>query len=249
MGNGRAVTDSEGAAPWSHHAAFVNGQRIHYVRAGEGEPLVLLHGWPQTWYQWRKVIPALAEHYTVIAPDLRGFGESSKPLDGYDKKTVAEDIFQLTEQLGFEFVGLVGHDLGGPTAYAFAKAHPEHVRKLALLDIEITIDREDGRRLLHAAVSPFFQRRARYRGRAGVRAGADVFDPLLPQLLQPGRVQPCRYRRICGGLFGARGNAGQHGPLRGDLDGPGTQHREREGAARNARARTRRGDEFRARSQ
>lgn len=127
---------------WEHHVASANGQRIHYVRAGEGDPVVLLHGWPQTWYQWRKIIPVLAERYTVLAPDLRGFGESSKPIDGYDKRTVCEDIYQLVRQLGFESVFLVGHDLGGPTAYAYAKAHPEGVRKLVLLDIEIAIDRE-----------------------------------------------------------------------------------------------------------
>jgi pimeloyl-ACP methyl ester carboxylesterase len=89
---------------------------------------------------WRKVIPALAERYTVIAPDLRGFGESSKPQSGYDKRTVAEDIYQLVRHLGFEKVFLVGHDMGGPTAYAYACAHPEDVRRLVILDVAITID-------------------------------------------------------------------------------------------------------------
>ena len=125
---------------FDHHMAFVNGQQIHYVRAGEGDPVVLLHGWPQTWYMWRKVIPALAEKYTVIAPDLRGFGQSSKPLDGYDKRTVAADIHALVASLGFEKIFLVGHDFGGPTAYAYASAHPEDVRKLVILDVAITID-------------------------------------------------------------------------------------------------------------
>ena len=125
----------------SHHAALANGVRIHYVRAGQGDPVVLLHGFPQTWYMWRKIIPALAERYTVIAPDLRGFGESSKPIDGYDKRTVAEDIYQLVRGLGFEKIFLVGHDLGGPAAYAYACAHPEDVRRLVILDVEITIDR------------------------------------------------------------------------------------------------------------
>jgi len=124
-----------------HHAALANGVRLHYVRAGQGDPVVLLHGFPQTWYMWRKIIPALAERYTVIAPDLRGFGESSKPISGYDKRTVAEDIYQLVRGLGFEKVFLVGHDLGGPAAYAYACAHPEDVRRLVILDVEITIDR------------------------------------------------------------------------------------------------------------
>ena len=123
-----------------HHAAIANGVKIHYVRAGRGDPVVLLHGWPQTWYMWRKVIPVLAEHYTVIAPDLRGFGQSGKPIGGYDKRTVAEDIYQLVQQLGFDSVSLVGHDLGGPTAYAYACAHREEVRRLAILDVAITLD-------------------------------------------------------------------------------------------------------------
>lgn len=126
-----------------HHVARANGQRIHYVRAGEGDPVVLLHGFPQTWYMWRKIIPALAQRYTVIAPDLRGFGESSKPIGGYDKRTVAEDIYQLVQGLGFEKVFLVGHDMGGPTAYAYASAHPNDVRGLVLLDVAITTERAE----------------------------------------------------------------------------------------------------------
>ncbi len=128
---------------FEHHTAFVNGLKIHYVRAGEGPPVVLLHGWPQTWYMWRKVIPALAERYTVIAPDLRGFGQSSKPIDGYDKRTVATDIYELVRSLGFEKIFLVGHDFGGPTAYAYACAHPEDVRRLVILDVAITIDERE----------------------------------------------------------------------------------------------------------
>ena len=140
-------------AELTHHAAFVNDVRLHYVRAGSGDPVVLLHGWPQTWYMWRKIIPALAERYTVIAPDLRGFGESSKPIDGYDKQTVAEDIYQLVQQLGFERIFLVGHDMGGPTAYAYAHAHPNDVRRLVILDVALTIDEAESaeyyKRLFH----------------------------------------------------------------------------------------------------
>jgi hypothetical protein len=76
---------------FSHHMAVVNGVQIHYVIGGHGYPVVLLHGWPETWYGWRHVMPALARNHTVIAPDLRGLGDSSKPLTGYDGKTVAED--------------------------------------------------------------------------------------------------------------------------------------------------------------
>ena len=86
---------------FSHHTASVNGVQLHYVIGGHGDPVVLLHGWPETWYEWRHVMPALAKNHTVIAPDLRGLGDSSKPLTGYDGKTTAEDIHQLVSQLGF----------------------------------------------------------------------------------------------------------------------------------------------------
>lgn len=74
---------------FTHHTAEVNGVQLHYVMGGKGEAVVLLHGWPQTWYEWRRIMPALAERYTVIAPDIRGLGDSSKPASGYDKRTVA----------------------------------------------------------------------------------------------------------------------------------------------------------------
>lgn len=120
-----------------HHTTVVNDVELHYVRAGAGDPVVLLHGWPQTWYEWRHVIPALAERYTVIAPDLRGLGDSSKPASGYDKRTIAADVYGLVRQLGYERIFLVGHDWGGPVAYAYASAHPADVRRLAILDVAI----------------------------------------------------------------------------------------------------------------
>jgi pimeloyl-ACP methyl ester carboxylesterase len=122
---------------FTHHTTPVNDVRLHYVTAGQGDPVVLLHGWPETWYQWRKIIPALAERYTVIAPDMRGLGDSSKPATGYDKRTVADDIYKLVRQLGFERIFLVGHDWGGPVAYAYACAHPTDVRRLVILDVPI----------------------------------------------------------------------------------------------------------------
>ena len=105
---------------FSHHTASVNGIQLHYVIGGHGDPVVLLHGWPETWYEWHNVMPALAKNYTVIAPDLRGLGDSSKPLTGYDGKTVAEDIHQLVTQLGFKSIFLVGHDVGSQAAYSYA---------------------------------------------------------------------------------------------------------------------------------
>lgn len=122
---------------FTHHTAILDEVRLHYVTAGRGDPVVLLHGWPQTWFEWRRIIPALAEHYTVIAPDMRGIGDSSRPLTGYDKRTVANDIYQLVRKLGFEKIFLVGHDWGGPVAYAYACAHPADVRKLVILDVTI----------------------------------------------------------------------------------------------------------------
>ncbi len=116
------------------HVARVNGLNIHYLRAGTGDPLVLLHGWPQHSLMWRKLMPALAERYTVIAPDLRGAGGSSIPAAGYDKRTMATDVYALVRQLGFERIFLVGYDHGAGVAYQYASAHPAEVRRLAILD-------------------------------------------------------------------------------------------------------------------
>jgi pimeloyl-ACP methyl ester carboxylesterase len=115
---------------FSHHMATVNGIQLHYVIGGQGDPVVLLHGYPQSWYEWRHIMLALAMNYTVIAPDLRGFGDSSKPVTGYDGNTTAEDIYQLISQLGFSNIFLVAHDVGAQTAYSYAADHPNNVSKL-----------------------------------------------------------------------------------------------------------------------
>ena len=124
---------------FSHHTTRANGVRLHYViggeASGEGDPVVLLHGWTQTWRGWRKVMPLLAAGgHTVVAPDMRGFGDSEKPAGGYDGLTVAEDVRQLVRGLGFDSFHLVGHDIGGWAAYPLAASHPEAVRTLALVD-------------------------------------------------------------------------------------------------------------------
>lgn len=127
-----------------HGFARLPGVTLHYVTAGAGPAVVLLHGWPQTWYMWRRVIPALARRYRVIAPDLRGLGDSSRPLDGYDKKTMAGDVWGLLhDELGLERFFAVGHDWGGPVAYRLAADHPEAVRRLAILDVVIPGDGTD----------------------------------------------------------------------------------------------------------
>jgi pimeloyl-ACP methyl ester carboxylesterase len=95
----------------AHNFADLGDVRLHYVTAGQGAAVVLLHGWPQTWYMWRKVLPSLAQRYRVIAPDLRGLGDSSRPASGYDKKTLAHDVWRLVHDvLGEQRFFLVGHD-------------------------------------------------------------------------------------------------------------------------------------------
>lgn len=115
--------------------ARVNGIRLHYVIGGQGEPLFLLHGWPQTWWEFRKVMPALADRYRVVAVDLRGVGGSDKPLSGYDKKNIARDIFELAQHLGFDEINIAGHDIGAMVGFSFAVNHPEATRKIAMLDV------------------------------------------------------------------------------------------------------------------
>ena len=115
----------------THGRETVNGVRLHYVTAGSGEPLVLLHGVPKSSWYWSRIIPLLTPHYTVIAPDVRGFGDSFRPRDGYDMRTIAEDIAQLTSALEHEQFFLHGEDWGAAFAYALTADHRERVRKLS----------------------------------------------------------------------------------------------------------------------
>jgi pimeloyl-ACP methyl ester carboxylesterase len=132
MGGGRVIDG------YTEQKAWVGDVSINYVRGGTGDTLVLLHGYPQTWYMWRKVLPELAKHYTVIAPDLRGSGDSDAPATGYDKKTLAADVHGLLTQLGLDHdVRVVGHDVGAMVAYAYAAAHPDEVSKLVLAEAPI----------------------------------------------------------------------------------------------------------------
>ena len=143
---------------------------VHYLTAGEGEPVVLLHGIPQTSYEWRHVIPLLTDRFRVIAPDLRGLGDSFRPAFGYDKKTVAADVWRLVhDHLKIDRFFLVGHDWGGPTAFALACAHQEAVRRLAILDVAIPGDGADfsqgGRRWHHALFRTLDLPEALFQGR------------------------------------------------------------------------------------
>jgi len=119
---------------FSNQYAIVNGVKIHYVIGGHGTPLMLVHGFPQNWYMWNRLLPELSKHFTVIAPDLRGVGESGKPQGGYDKKNMATDLHVLAKKLGYKKIDIAGHDIGMMVAYAYAAQFPNEVNKLALLD-------------------------------------------------------------------------------------------------------------------
>ena len=120
-----------------HHEAEVGQLRMHWVSAGAGEPVVLLHGWPQTWYEWRRLIPVLAENHLVIAPDLRGWGETERPADGYDVATAAADIGRLLDHLGLATAHVIGHDWGTPIGYHLAATDRDRVRSFIALEASI----------------------------------------------------------------------------------------------------------------
>ena len=114
--------------------ANVNGVRLHYLAAGAGDPVILVHGYAETSHMWRALIAELAAAHTVIAPDLRGFGESSKPAGGYTKAEMAADVHALARSLGYERIQIVGHDIGLMVAYAHAAQYPSEVQRIVLMD-------------------------------------------------------------------------------------------------------------------
>ncbi len=120
--------------------AIVNGVRLHHVTGGSGAQLILLGGWPQTWWQFRKVLPELARTFRVTAVDLRGMGGSDKPADGYDKRTMARDIHELIRHLGHESAFVAGHDIGASVGYQLAANHPASVRRLVTIDLGVPDD-------------------------------------------------------------------------------------------------------------
>ncbi len=114
--------------------AEVNGVKLHYMTAGHGTPLILLHGYAETSLMWKPIIPALAERFTVIAPDLPGIGDSDIPAHGLDMKSAAISIHELAKSLGVQKAEVVGHDIGLMVAYAYAAQFPAEVTKLVLMD-------------------------------------------------------------------------------------------------------------------
>jgi pimeloyl-ACP methyl ester carboxylesterase len=113
------------------------GVRQHVVTGGAGPPLLLVHGWPETWYAWRFLMPTLAQDFTVIAPDQRGIGLSEKPIDGYDTATIADDLAALMDALDHEPFAVYGTDTGMPIAYALAADYPERVERLVVSEAPI----------------------------------------------------------------------------------------------------------------
>jgi len=126
------------ATTLSHHYVTVNGVKLHYVRQGAGEPLLLIHGWPGFWFEWHRNIAALAEHFDVIVPDMRGYAYSDKPdlppETGYSDTAFAADIKAFIDFYHLEHVRIVSHDFGAVWVQKFARMHPERLRKLMLFD-------------------------------------------------------------------------------------------------------------------
>ena len=133
-----AVTALAQSNNYESHTANLSAVKIHYLKAGTGKKtLVLIHGFGDTSHMWIPFFDEFGNDFTIIAPDMRGLGESSRPMAGYDKKTIAADIHELVKSLGLEKINLVGHDIGLMVAYAYAAQYPTEVEKLALLEAPI----------------------------------------------------------------------------------------------------------------
>src|SRR6266550_8702869 len=123
----KVVTEQVGAGFESGTAA-VNGTTLHYVRGGSGPAVILIHGFPEDWYEYRKIMPTLAKKFTVVAVDLRGIGGSLPTENGYETANLAEDIHQLMEKLKLQRAFVFGHDIGGMVAYALGREFPSTLR-------------------------------------------------------------------------------------------------------------------------
>jgi pimeloyl-ACP methyl ester carboxylesterase len=169
-----------------HSHVDAGGLRMHVAEAGEGEPIVLLHGWPQHWYLWRDVIPLLAPHARVVCPDLRGFGWTDAPSGGYDRETMARDVVALLDALGLERVRLAGHDWGGWIGFLLSLHHPERIERAVALSIVPPWPSHDPRNVLELwrmayqvpLALPLVGRTVGGRGgvRLALRLGSGAFD-------------------------------------------------------------------------
>jgi pimeloyl-ACP methyl ester carboxylesterase len=130
-----------------HRLVGAGGITMHVAEAGppDADPLVILHGWPQHWYEWRHQIPTLAKHYRVIAPDLRGFGWSDAPPNGYDKENMGTDVLHLLDALNLDRVWLVGHDWGGWIGFLIAFRAPERFKRFVAMNITTPFSSRDPR--------------------------------------------------------------------------------------------------------
>jgi pimeloyl-ACP methyl ester carboxylesterase len=128
--SGLAIPEVPGV---SHHHLSVGETRLHVAEAGKGEPLVLLHGWPQHWWMWRELMGPLAERYRVICPDLRGFGWSDVPRSGYEVSRLAADVLEILDQLSIERVRLVGHDVGLGVGYWLCLFHRDRIERFVAM--------------------------------------------------------------------------------------------------------------------
>jgi pimeloyl-ACP methyl ester carboxylesterase len=171
---------------WKHDSIISNGIRLHYVTQGEGPLMLMLHGFPEFWYSWRKQIPEFAQNYKVVALDLRGYNDSEKPADAsaYVMPEFIKDVEGVIRGLGYESCVLVGHDWGGAIAWNFAYAYPEMVEKLIILNLPHPAKFAEGLRtpqqLLRSSYIFFFQ------------------IPWLPELL----VQASGYQIVTAALTG-----------------------------------------------
>jgi pimeloyl-ACP methyl ester carboxylesterase len=131
---GAVRVEAETAPMIMDRYATVNGVKLRYLVAGKGDAVILLHGYAQNSHMWRPLMRELAKTHLVVAPDLRGFGDSAKPESGYDKKTMAQDVHALAQAVGIGKAGVAGHDIGLMVAYAYAAQYPSDVERLALMD-------------------------------------------------------------------------------------------------------------------
>jgi len=119
---------------WQHHFVETNDIRLHCVTQGEGELVILLHGFLEFWYSWRYQLPSLARHFKVVVPDLRGYNDSDKPIDGYDLDTLSTDIQGLIQSFGQSNAHVIGHDWGGTIAWRLAQRFPQTIKSLTVLN-------------------------------------------------------------------------------------------------------------------